>query len=162
LKALGYVAPNQALDAATPEPEAGKAVAHETVTVPGSAGAPQPAAAAPPPVDTKAAPLQKAERAQSASGYAAEDRLQVLANRSPSTVSEARQAREALRSLLVEFPPNPDDVRFELVRAGARAYQLSNDASDRDVLRHDAQAYLAQGTGRHRDQVQKILATLGP
>jgi hypothetical protein len=89
-----------------------------------------------------------------------ESRFQALRARTPTNATQAREVREAWRSLAEEAPSAVagDDARFELVLAGRRAFQFS--PSDLEIFRRDAEAYLSSGNSRHAQEVQRIVARL--
>ena len=78
------------------------------------------------------------------------------------SVAEARSLRERARERARRHPEGVegDEARFELFEAGARAYALSRDPRDLDVLKQDAQAYLKRGDVRHADEVRERLRSL--
>jgi hypothetical protein len=82
-----------------------------------------------------------------------------LGTRSPRSAAEARALREEWRRRAGLDPEGPaaDAARLGLVEAGVEAYKLSGDAQDLEILRRDAEAYLARRDAPHADRVRELL-----
>lgn len=80
----------------------------------------------------------------------------------PASAEEARSLRERWRERARRNPEGSagDEARLGMVEAGAVAYRLERDPRDLEILRRDAEAYLARPEARRPDRVREILRSV--
>jgi hypothetical protein len=131
----------------------------------GSVGAPQApppfAAGAPSGVADGVTREDSADRARDRAVTPSAGQRQALARR-PEALEHARATRERCRSLLktAQAGTEAETRSYALVIASKRAYDLSGDPVDREILRKDAEAYLALENPPHAEDVRRILNSL--
>jgi hypothetical protein len=93
-----------------------------------------------------------------------EERYQSLLDQRPLTAADARALRDGWEAFVRDQPsgPHADEARVRAIEAGATAWRLGGEASDRDRARAAAQAYLALEAEPQRDRVRALLDTLPP
>jgi hypothetical protein len=81
----------------------------------------------------------------------------------PRSADEARRVRERWRAFLLQSPPasEADEARVRLVEVGLKAWQLSNDPADLNLLKSDAEAYLRRDDAAQGDRVRRLLGRIG-
>lgn len=85
--------------------------------------------------------------------------FRALAARPAATIAEARGLREAWRAFAGGASGSEADAaRVRVIETGLLAYRLSAEASDLDVARRDAAAYLKREDAAQKDRVRALVA----
>jgi anti-sigma factor RsiW len=82
----------------------------------------------------------------------------------PTTVEEARRARDAWRRVARNRAGTPegDEARVRAIESSLLAWRLGHDRADLEAARTEARAYLAEEAAPQKDRVRRALAGASP